>query len=338
MAHPAAGAPKTAMKMPKPPERPREQLLPTDDVLHSLPRKIDVPLIDAHCHASFIRPTSLMLKAGSLFGVARWVAIVRAPHIDQLRRHFGDRLIFNVWLDYTHAEDPRRFARENIALVKSVAGKGARCIKFWYKPEFNHRSGFYFDDWRLDDVFRAINDQDISCLVHIADPDVWYKRVYNDPEKFEPKWATYRQLTNTLGRFPGLRIVVAHMGGDPERLDHLDRLLSTYPNCYLDTSATKWVVRELSPKPAEAREFFLKWSHRLLFGTDLVARKTEGLDHYASRYWVHQFLYEQTGEIVSPIPDSDAPGQVYVRGLDLPPNVLERIYYKNSEKFFRVKL
>ena len=26
------------------------------------------------------------------------------------------------------------------------------------------------------------------------------------------------------------------MGGNPERLDHLDRLLSTYPNCWLDTS------------------------------------------------------------------------------------------------------
>jgi hypothetical protein len=325
------------MKMPKPPQRPREVLHPGANVLEPLPRKVNVPLIDAHCHASLIRPTATMLKAGSLFGVTRWAAIVHAQHIDHLRQRFDERMFFNVWLDYTHAEDPRRFARENIALIRSVARKNARCIKFWYKPEFNHRSGFYFDDWRLDDVFRAIADHDMSALVHIADPDVWYKRVYNDPDKFEPKWATYRQLTNTLGRFPDLRIVVAHMGGNPERLDHLDRLLSTYPNCWLDTSATKWVVRELSPKRDEAREFFLKWSHRLLFGTDLVARKTEGLEHYASRYWVHQFLYEQPGEILSPIPDSDATEQVCVRGLDLPANVLERIYYRNSEKFFRVK-
>jgi predicted TIM-barrel fold metal-dependent hydrolase len=128
------------------------------------------------------------------------------------------------------------------------------------------------------------------------------------------------------------------MGGDPEHLDHLDRLLTTYPNCYLDTSATKWVVRELSPKRDEARAFFLKWSRRLLFGTDLVARKTEGLEHYASRYWVHRFFYEQPGQILSPIPDSDAPEQVCIRGLDLPAAVLERIYYKNSEKFFRIKV
>ncbi len=322
----------------KPPQRPKETLLESVDVLEPLPRKVDVPIIDAHNHASLIRPTAMMLKGGSMFGVARWVAIVRAHHIDGLRRRFGDRVIFNVWLDYTHAENPRRFARENVALIKSVARKGARCIKFWYKPEFNYRTGFYFDDWRLDDIYRAMVDNDLAGLVHIADPDVWYQRVYNDPDKFEPKWATYRQLTNTLGRYPKLRVVVAHMGGNPERLDHLDRLLSTYPNCYLDTSATKWVVRELSPKREEAREFFLKWYRRLLFGTDLVARKNEGLPHYASRYWVHQFLYEQPGEVLSPIPDKDADGQVCVRGLDLPPNVLQRIYLKNSEKFFRIKV
>ena len=190
------------MKMPKPPERPKEALLPTADILHPLPRKVDVPILDAHCHASFIRPTALMLKAGAMFGVTRWAAIVRAQHIDELRRRFGERLVFNVWLDYTHAEDPRRFARENIALVKAVARKGARCIKFWYKPEFNHRSGFYFDDWRLDDVFRAINDQDMACLVHIADPDVWYKRVYNDPREIRAQVGHLPPVDQHLGPLP----------------------------------------------------------------------------------------------------------------------------------------
>ena len=65
-----------------------------------------------------------------------------------------------------------------------------------------------------------------------------------------------RRRSLSIEVHPDLRVVVAHLGGNPERLYHLDRLLSTYSNCYLDTSATKWVVRELSPKPAEAREFF----------------------------------------------------------------------------------
>ena len=78
--------------------------------------------------------------------------------------------------------------------------------------------------------------------------------VVADGDAFESKRFTYRQLTNTLGRFPDLRVMVAHMGGWPENLSFLDALLDRYPNSYLDTSATKWVARELSHQPAAARQ------------------------------------------------------------------------------------
>jgi len=294
------------------------------------------PIIDAHCHASEIPPTALMMEAGRLFNVELWIAICRFERIESLRRAFGEAIIFNVWIDYTHASEPRRFAADNIAMLKKAARQGARCVKFWYKPEFNHKTGFYFDDPRLDDVFRAMIDLDLAALVHIADPDIWYLKRYNDPNKYEPKWAAYRQLTNTLGRFPRLRVIVAHMGGNPENLAHLEGLLQQYPNCYLDTSATKWVVRELSKKPADARSFFIKWQDRLIFGTDLVARDMHDLEHYASRYWVHRFMYENSGTVPSPIPDGDADGPVFVPGLDLPDEVLRKLYRDNAIRFFKL--
>ena len=46
----------------------------------------------------------------------------------------------------------------------------------------------------------------------------------------------------------------AHMGGDPEHPDHLEALLEKYPHLHLDTSATKWQVREVSPRAAAHRE------------------------------------------------------------------------------------
>src|SRR5207237_911435 len=63
----------------------------------------------------------------------------------------------------------------------------------------------------------------------------------------------------------------AHMGGWPEDLAFLDGLLTRHANLYLDTSATKWVVRELGKQPRDrVRGFFLKWQGRLLFGSDSV--------------------------------------------------------------------
>ena len=63
------------------------------------------------------------------------------------------------------------------------------------------------------------------------------------------------------------------MGGDPEHLDHLAELLTRYPNLYLDTSATKWIVRELGKQQEAAREFFRRWADRICFGTDQVVLK-----------------------------------------------------------------
>ena len=40
--------------------------------------------------------------------------------------------------------------------------------------------------------------------------------------------------------------------------------------------------------------------------------------------------------MTSPIPDADAGRRVQVAGLNLPDDVLERIYYRNAVTFFRL--
>ncbi len=51
--------------------------------------------------------------------------------------------------------------------------------------------------------------------------------------------------------------IAAHLGGWPENLNFLDGLLSRHDNLYLDTSATKWMVRTLSQQePKDVLAFF----------------------------------------------------------------------------------
>jgi hypothetical protein len=296
--------------------------------------RYDGPVIDAHCHFGMPRATGRMIRAGERHGVTKWMGICRIDEVSSIRQRLGSRAGFSVWIEHEKVGDAKQFIKRNVRIVKLAARKRCHCIKFWYKPEYNHRSGLYWDDPRLDPVFEAMVEAELPALVHIADPDIWWTKHYSDPAKFEAKPFTYRQLTNTLSRYPQMKVLVAHFGGWPENLSFLSELLDTYPQCYLDTSATKWVARELSRQAADARAFMIRHADRLLFGTDLVAFKQASVEHHCSRYWVHRHLYEKAEVVESPIEDPDADGPVHVAGLNLPDGVLRKIYYENAVRFF----
>ncbi len=116
------------------------------------------------------------------------------------------------------------------------------------------------------------------------------------------------------------------MGGWPEDLGFLSGLLTRHHNLYLDTSATKWVVRELGRHPREETvAFFSKWKGRILFGSDIVstddhlqpAKATtspmadlassaeEAFELYASRYLALRTMFETNYAGDSPIADPD---------------------------------
>ena len=120
--------------------------------------------------------------------------------------------------------------------------------------------------------------------------------------------------------------MAAHLGGWPEDLEFLSGLLDRHPNLHLDSSATKWMVRELSRHSrADLVDFLKRYEGRILFGSDIVtadehlttehddAREAnakagnadEAFDLYASRYWALRTLYETTYDGESPIADPD---------------------------------
>ncbi|MGQ9648521.1 MAG: amidohydrolase family protein [Phycisphaerae bacterium] len=309
---------------------------PSVDVCRLPTSRYTGPIIDAHCHCGRPLATRRMIRAGGSLGIRKWVLICRIDEIATLQRTYGDPVLFNVWSEQKLVGRDQPFTDANLQIVERAVEAGAVSIKFWYKPEFNHRSGVWFDDPRLDPVFEAIAETGLAVLVHIADPDIWWRHRYSDRSRFESKRLTYRQLTNTLERFPSLRVLLAHMGGWPENLPFLAEVLDRYPNLYLDTSGTKWIARELSRRPAESRDFFVRYADRLLFGSDLVAFNHATFEHYCSRYWVHRFLYERADTARSPIEDEDAGCAVFLAGLNLPDAVLGRLYYANAVHFFRL--
>jgi hypothetical protein len=312
------------------------------------------PLIDVHAHVLLTRPgdppngppsgtgpgasteqAETMLAVAEEFGVVRTYSMCYPDDIPVLRERFGGRLGFNGSISKKKADDPDD---EAYRLLDQFLEKGVEIIKFWSAPRGRERGLFVDAPWRIEAARRAKAAGVRIVMVHVADPDVWFRTTYADAAKFGTKAEHYAGLERMLGLFPDMLWIGAHMGGDPEHADHLQALLERYPHFYLDTSATKWQVREVSAHREAVRGLVCRHPDRFLFGSDLVTRHSLTREHYVSRYWCQRTLWESDWEGRSPIADADyahaegEPATPPLCGLHLPMEVLKKVYYENAQR------
>ena len=312
------------------------------------PRAAACPIVDMHTHMTEPATNHELVDAARRYGITRLVAITTLDEGLALRRRYPREIEIAARPPLAPPAKPAARSRRSpgpgdggppeeraLDMIPRAAANGVRIIKFWFAPRIRDRLDFLFDSPRLDRVFRAIADHRLGVLVHVGDPDRWFERKY-DPAKYGTKADQYPMLEHRLREHPTVPFLAAHMGGDPEHLNHLADLLTRYPNLYLDTSATKWIVRELGRQRDAARVFFRRWADRICFGTDQVVLEAPDPVRYRVRYWVHQMFWETDLVCPSPIPDPDADGTPMLRGLDLPADVLEQIYWKTAERAFTI--
>lgn len=329
------------------------------------------PIVDFHAHINGRGAAPIYSKVARLYGVSRVFTMVRLADAAMVRGTLGDFVRFIAFPDFRDKDRAKAFQEGFLSDIQEFHDKfGARIVKLWNAPRmrefFPGDSGkdiVEFDaPWRVRAAELA-QSLGMMMMVHVADPDTWFATKYADVAKYGTKRSHYRGLEVMLDRFP-MPWVAAHMGGSPEDLDFLDSLLERHPNLYLDTSATKWVVRELSKHPASrVREFFMRWTGRLLFGSDIVtvdehlapkdgppahpmadlANSPEtAFDLYASRYFALRTMFETDYVGDSPIADPDlkmvSPEKYddmaapMLRGLNLSKDVLLELYHQAAER------
>lgn len=308
------------------------------------PRKYRGPIVDAHMHARDLESMQTYFDvAEGVYGVRYAVPIVDYDTGRELQRVYGERVRPAIWGIYPRRDGPcldlgRRFRAEMEAHLERVAAEGFRIVKLWFTPRFLEWSNLRLDDPALNFFFDCVRRLRLAILIHVADPDYWFAHRINDLEEHGAKPEHYLQLTRRLEEYPEIVWQVAHFAGHPEDPDHLDSLLDRYANLYLDSSATKWVAREFSRHGVAARDFLIRRADRILFGTDLVAnpeREKEGKrEHYASRFYVHQLMWEDAGEFASPIEDEDSDSPPRFFGLELPASVLRQLYWTNAARLY----
>ena len=301
-------------------------------------RRLTCPIYDCHAHVSSPSITRNLVTVARRYGVSGLMGICGSiDEARKLRDAFPSTFQFAIKLDYSRREDPAEFVRSNSELLDAAAEFGFRMVKLWCAPPFKLRYGMTLDDARLHPLFERMASLGLRCIVHVADPDAWFATVYADAAVYGTKAENYAALENVLRAHPAVIFQGAHFAGDPEHLDHVADLLDGCPNYCIDTSATKWIARELSRQHDRARQFAIAYADRIVFGSDLAVWRGVTQRHCESRYWVHQMLWETDYSGPSPIYDPDAGGRAMIRGLNLPDYVLERIYHLNAERELKVK-
>ena len=188
------------------------------------------------------------------------------------------------------------------------------------------------DDPRIDPVWAKCAELGIPVLIHTGEPMAFWqpmdrfnerwlelKEVPNrrrDSPEFASFEATMKEQHNVFRRHPKTIFINAHLGWLGNDLGRLGRLMDELPNMVTEIGA---VLHELGRQPRFAREFLIRYQDRVLFGKD----------SWAPEEYPHYFRTLETADEYFPYyRKRHAFWRLY--GLDLPDEVLKKIYYKNA--------
>lgn len=293
-------------------------------------RKWCGPITDIHAHVRGVELSRAYFEACDAYGIARTVTMSPLAEVDALRAAYPGRLEFIAIPRWREFAATAEFQRQWMADLAEFRGKGARLCKFWMAPEMRKKHGLTLDSPFIREVAEHARRLDFDFMVHAGDPSVWWPGKYGGAG-YGTKDEQYPPLERFLDDYGDRLVIGAHMGGSVEELERLQGLLDRHPNFVVDSSATKWMAREVARQPAAVRAFVVRNQHRVLFGSDQVVKEGGSFDHYASRYWVHQMMWESDYRGESPIDDPDTSPPM-LAGLDLPAEVLGRMYWGNASR------
>ena len=331
-----------------------------------VPEKARFPVVDAHNHLFGDLPAERLIEIMDAVGVRVWVnvtgnvtlplenntyTIVRrdfahfAEHY--LERHPGRFAAFTMsdfaqWGDPVLLEDDD-FAERCIEHLEADLARGACGLKVTKELGlfFRDREGSMLpvDDERLDPIWQRAGELGIPVLIHVSDPAAFFLPIDDANEHYLtlrefPAWSFHgshfskrellQQRNRMIARHPQTRFILPHVANHPEDLASVARLLDEHANVAIDFSAR---IDELGRQPYTAREFFIQYRERILFGLDMPVSP----EAYRCYY---RFL--ETRDEHFDYPDYIGRFGVYTRwklyGLDLPEEVLQAVYCDNARR------
>jgi predicted TIM-barrel fold metal-dependent hydrolase len=338
--------------------RPRSKLVVSQTNIE----KPKFPVIDAHNHLGMSfngdsdqREVSEIIDILDEAGVKTYVDLdggwgedVLQDHLDRYKSKAPERFIHFGGVDWSQwSEVGDGFSDWAAERLHEQVRWGAQGLKIWKGFGLSVRDPqgnlVPVDDTRLDPIWRTATELGIPVLIHVADPVAFFDPLDERNERWEelqahPDWhfpsppypafmTIMTQLANLVTRHRDTVFIGAHVGCYSENLTWVSDLLERAPNFYVDISAR---ISELGRQPYTARRFFMNYTDRILFGTDMGINLDTYRVYYRFLETDDEYFNYGTGEI-------PGQGRWHIHGLYLPDDVLEKVYWTNAGRILGVE-
>jgi len=310
-------------------------------------QKAKYPFIDVHNH-QFDMPLKDLSKLTAemdslnmafMINLSGFRGLYLKQSLKNVKENAPTRFGLFVNVDF-EAIDDVDFATEQVALIDQAVQDGVLGLKVYKSLGLNDRdkngARIAVNDPRLDPIWKACGDNNIPVLIHSGEPaSFWHPK-----DKFNERWLELRQKPNRyrdpetnpsfeeilaeqhdiFRKHPNTTFINAHLGWMGNDLDRLGAHLDTYPNVVTEIGA---VLAELGRQPKRARQFFVDYQDRILFGKDA---------YNVSEYYTYFRVLETDDEYFDYYRKRHAHWKMY--GLALPDSILKKLYYKNALRLF----
>ena len=258
-----------------------------------------------------------------------------AAKVRNTEAHAPGRFVHYANIDFSRVSEPG-FGEAAAAQLEEDFRNGAAGLKIFKNLGMSvfdaDGTRVRTDDPRLDPIWAKAGELGIPVLIHTADPaPFWFAHDRFNERWFElkerpgrkqdgdPSWETMiEEQWNVFARHPNTNFFNAHLGWYGNNLAELGARMDLHPNVYTELGA---VVAELGRQPHTARQWLIDYQDRVLMGKDSWAPE---------EYHVYFRIFETADEFFPYYRKRHAWWPMY--GLDLPDEVLRKLYYKNALK------
>ena len=278
--------------------------------------------------------------SGSGFGPQSAKDLYFDKSTQNIRENQPRRIGLFVNVDF-NSVDVENHVENQVNIIRGAVAKGAIGLKVYKGLGLTNKDSkgnrVAVDDKRLGPIWEVCGELGIPVLIHSADPfqfwqdkdgqnERWFElkekpgRYYGDSNFIPPFEEIINEQHTIFKRHPNTTFINAHLGWMGNDLDKLGKHLDEFPNVMTEFGA---VIAELGRQPKTARDFFIMYQDRILFGKDSYNKE---------EFYTYFRVLESDDEYFNYFRKRHAFWKMY--GLNLPDEVLKKIYHENALKLF----